>query len=85
MVPLLMAWVSSFFRSQFSAIPLLLILPVFYLLIISGIIQLPKKIVQSSCFLIILVINISSIYWFNSHPYFYREDWRSLVSYIESI
>jgi mannosyltransferase len=81
--PLLTAWFVSFFVPNFQPFRLLFILPVFYLLIVSGIIQLPKKLATFSI-LIILIVNISSIYWFNSHPYFYREDWRSLVFYLES-
>jgi len=82
-VPIGCAWLISFFIPNYQPFRLLLVLPAFYLLLVYGISFFPKKFI-SVIILIILGINLVSAFVYFSQPYFYREDWRGVVRFIEN-
>jgi len=83
-IPLLTAWGSSFFVPNFQPFRLLLILPAFYLLLVLGIFHKSTSMIYIIEVIILLSVSFVSLYVYFSKPFFWREDWRSLVSYIES-
>lgn len=82
-IPLLMAWLISFFVPNFQPFRLLLILPAFYLLLVLGISHKSTSIIYIIEVIILLFVSLVSLYIYFSKPFFGREDWRSLVSSIE--
>jgi uncharacterized membrane protein len=67
----------------FSYFRLLFVLPAFYLLLALGLMQLPKKWMKIALAFVLFVNLTSSLtYLFNGK--FHREDWRSLVDFVES-
>jgi len=83
-IPLLISWVASLFIPNYQPFRLLLILPAFYLLLVFGIWKINDSMIQIIVSSIIVIINVvsCSIYFFN--PYFQREDWRGVVSYLKT-
>ena len=82
LVPITIAFLSSFIVPTIAPKRLLLILPQFYFLLALGIVSLPKKF-QKPVLAIIFLINISSLsaYYLNSN--FQREQWRQAVDWTE--
>ncbi len=69
--------------SILSYFRLLFVLPAFYILLADGIDKAGKKLKYTGLAVVLLTNLVSSgVYLFN--PTFHREDWRSLVSFIES-
>lgn len=73
--------VIGLFVSVFSYFRFLFILPGFYLLITSGISETSKPRFWVSVF---IVINVLTSAYYLLNPKFHREDWRSLVGFIEA-
>lgn len=83
-VPLSLAWGISFFIPMLSYFRMLFILPAFYLILASGLGQLPKNIFKPATFVLILSSLIFlSIYYTN--PKFQREDWRGAVNFLNNV
>ena len=55
-----------------------------YLLLVVGILYFKNFRVQITLIILVLTINLVSQIFFWTNPRFWREDWRSAVSYIES-
>ena len=83
LVPIMIAFLSSFFVPTIAPKRLLLILPQFYLLLALGITSLPKKL-QKIILAIILIINISSLSAYYLNPNFQRERWRQAINWVEN-
>lgn len=84
LLPIFLAFVVSVYLSIFSYFRFLYLLPIFYLLLAIGIKTLSKKSIQIAAIIILLSINFVSVIIFNTNKRFWREDWRSAVSFIES-
>lgn len=81
MVPVGLAMVFGFFVPVFNYFRLLYTIPAFYLVLAQGI----SNSRYSKTFLIaVLLINILSSIYYLANPKFHREDWRGLVTAIES-
>lgn len=83
-LPILLAFIVSIFVSVFSYFRFLYLLPIFYLLLAISIKSISKKSWQIVVIIVLLSINLGSIVIFNTNHRFWREDWRSAVSFIES-
>lgn len=83
-LPLILATVTSFFIPVLSYFRMLFILPVFYLLVAVGIENLPKKF-KAPTAIILVLISLSSLYFYYTNPKFQREDWRGAVATIENL
>jgi len=81
-VPIGLAFLTSFFIPNFQPFRLLLVLPGFYLLLSFGMCLFTKKVKIVLIFLV-LAVNLVSAFAYFSNPYFKREDWRGLTSFIE--
>ncbi len=82
-VPLLLAFLISFFIPVLSYFRMVFILPAFYLLLAFGFLQLPKHIFRTGAALaIFLSLTFLGIYY--TTPKFQREDWRGAVVFVES-
>ena len=83
LVPVLLAWLISFFIPNYQPFRLLLVLPAFYLLLVYGISRFSLQRMKMILTIGVIVVNLVSVgvYYFN--PYFHREDWRGVVHYIE--
>ena len=82
-VPILFAWLISFFIPNYQPFRLLLALPAFYLLLTFGISRTSTSIIYIIEVLFILLVNLISVGIYYKNPYFWREDWRGTVSFIE--
>ena len=82
-IPILSAWLISFFVPNYQPFRLLLVLPAFYLLLAYGVLGFSTMILRRIIVGLILVVNLVAVgvYYFN--PYFHREDWRGAVNFIE--
>lgn len=83
LVPIISAWLLSFWLPNYQPFRLLLSLPAFYLLLSLGI-QRTKSPSSWLFGLLLVIVSLTSlgVYYFN--PYFHREDWRGLVHWVES-
>jgi len=81
-VPIFIAWLISLFIPNYQPFRLLLVLPAFYLLLSFGVSSINNKMIRNIIAGIIIGVNLISlgVYFFN--PYFWREDWRGVASYI---
>ena len=82
-IPIGLAWLIAFFIPNYQPFRLLLVLPAFYLLLVYGASFFSKKLILMFT-IIILGINLVSAFVYFSQPYFYREDWRGVVQFIEN-
>ncbi|HUS59889.1 MAG TPA: glycosyltransferase family 39 protein [Nevskiaceae bacterium] len=82
-VPILSAWLISIFIPNYQPFRLLLVLPAFYLLLSLGITRFSNSGLRQILIFFILAVNLISLAVFYTNPYFHREDWRGVVSYIE--
>lgn len=84
LVPLLTAWLLSLAVPNFQPFRLLLILPAFYLLVTRGISVIKSGRVRALAIVLVLILNLYSlsVYFFN--PFFQREDWRGLTSFLKN-
>ncbi len=80
-IPLLSAFLISFFVPVLSYFRMIFILPAVYLLLAKGIDNLPKKLALPS-FLIICLISVLSLGAYYLNPAFQREDWRGAINFI---
>lgn len=81
--PVLTAFLISFFIPVLSYFRMVFILPALYLLVSWGLINLPKKLF-SPITLVLLLINFLSLFIFYTNPQFQRENWKGLVTLINS-
>lgn len=81
-VPIGLAAILGLKLSVFSYFRLIFVLPAFFLLLASGILQLKRRFFKVG-FLFVVCVNLlaSGVYLFNAR--FHREDWRGLVSFVE--
>lgn len=81
-VPLVCAWLISFFVPNYQPFRLLPVLPAFYLLLFFGLMKfsLRPRVVLSA---IIAVVSLFSVLVYHLNPFFHREDWRGVVGFIE--
>jgi hypothetical protein len=82
-VSLVIGIILSFFIPTLTYFRYLFILPAFYLILSSGIIGI-KKPWFILAFVFVLLVNLTSSFAYLLLPRFWREDWRSLVSFVES-
>ncbi len=82
-IPIGLAWLIAFFIPNYQPFRLLLVLPAFYLLLVYGASFFSKKLILMFT-IMILGINLVSAFVYFSQPYFYREDWRGVVQFIEN-
>lgn len=82
-IPVVSAWLLSFFVPNYQPFRLLLVLPAFYLLLAHGAFRFPAIVIYI-IIVIILGVNLASTFVYYANPYFHREDWRGLVKYIEA-
>lgn len=80
-IPVLLAFLISFFVPVLSYFRMIFILPGFYLIIGKSISDLPKKIILPSL-IIICLISIASLAGYYFDPLFQREDWRGAVNFV---
>lgn len=83
-IPIICAWLISFFIPNYQPFRLLLVLPAFYLLLVLGISRTKITMYQNIAIAWILLVNLISVSVYYINPYFHREDWRGLVQYIEA-
>ena len=83
LIPIMIAFLSSFFVPTIAPKRLLLVLPQFYLFLALGISSLPKKF-QKLLIALILIINISSLSAYYLNPSFQREQWRQAIGWVEN-
>lgn len=80
-VPLILAFLISFFIPVLAYFRMIFILPAVYLILAKGIESLPKKFAMTAIVFICLV-SLSSIFAYYLNPKFQREDWRGAVSFV---
>jgi uncharacterized membrane protein len=84
LIPIVIAWLLSFFIPNYQPFRLLLVLPAFYLLLALGISGISSTKTRIMAITFILLVNLISLGVYYQNPYFHREDWRGTVAYIES-
>lgn len=84
LLPLFFAFITSFFISVFSYFRFLFLLPLFYFILGISIETISKKSLRRLAILLFLMINLGSLFFFNTNKRFWREDWRSAVRFVES-
>ncbi len=82
-VPLGVSWLASLFVPNYQPFRLLLILPAFYLLLAVGIGSIVSKKLKWLAVLFILGVNLASLSVYYTNPFFQREDWRGLTSFLK--
>ncbi len=82
-LPVLLAIILGVKLSVLSYFRLTFILPAFYLLLAIGIVQLKDKFKHVAFGLVFIISLVSSLIYL-TNPKFHREDWRGLVTFIES-
>ncbi len=82
-VPLAFSFLISFKVPVLSYFRFLFVLPAFYLITAAGISQIPKRF-RKIFVVLILLFNGATAFAYLANPKFQREDWRGLVSFIES-
>lgn len=81
LLPIVLAFLISFFIPVLSYFRMLFILPAFYLIIGNSIESLPKKVATMAVVIICLISSVSLLaYYIN--PRFQREDWRGAVNFL---
>lgn len=80
-IPLILAFLISFFIPVLAYFRMIFILPAVYLILAKGIENLPKKFAISAIVFICLV-SLSSLLAYYLNPKFQREDWRGAVSFV---
>ncbi len=80
-VPLLSAFIFSFFLPIFAPQRLLFLLPFFYLII--GIGFNTKNKWHKLILALFIIVNIYSLWLYNTNPKFQREQWKEAVTYVE--
>ncbi|MDH5533806.1 MAG: glycosyltransferase family 39 protein [Candidatus Pacebacteria bacterium] len=84
-VPLLAAWIISFWVPVLRPKRVLYLLPFFYLIISSTIVFAKKKLFANALIGILLLVNFYSTVSYYIHPSLQRENWRSLHDHITSL
>lgn len=80
-IPLILAFLISFFIPVMAYFRMIFILPAFYLVLAKGLVDLPKKIAVP-VLVFICLISISSFLGYYLNPKFQREDWKGAVSFV---
>lgn len=81
-VPLILAWVMSLFIPSYQPFRLLLVLPAFYILLVSGLGMIKLRWIRILGLVFVLGVNLLSLSRYYSNPYFQREDWRGLTRFL---
>lgn len=82
LVPLILASFLSFRISFLTYFRFLFVLPALYILLADGIKNSGSF--KKLLFFLVVAINLSCIFYYAVNPRFHREDWRSLVAFINS-
>lgn len=83
-VPLIFAFIISFFIPVLTYFRMIFILPAFYILLAKGIDTLPQKYIKVTTF-ILVIISLTSLLAYYINPSFQREDWRVAVKKVEQL
>ena len=83
LIPIVIAWLLSFFIPNYQPFRLLLVLPAFYLLLALGISGISSIKIRTMAITFILLVNLISLGVYFTNPFFHREDWRGAVNFIE--
>jgi len=83
LIPVVIAWLLSFFIPNYQPFRLLLVLPAFYLLLALGISGISSVRIRTMAIAFILLVNLISLGVYFKNPFFHREDWRRAVNFIE--
>lgn len=83
-IPILFAFIISFFIPVFAYFRLLFVLPAFYILWASGINTISWTLPTRVLLLLALLINVISTSIYLINPSFHREDWRSATKYVST-
>lgn len=82
-IPIILAFVISFYIPIFSYFRMIFVIPAFCLLLARGISFLPKN-ATIEILIMIVLLNLGFISYFISSPQFHREDWKSASKNIEN-
>lgn len=80
-VPVILAFLISFFVPILAYFRMIFILPAFYLILAKGIESLPKKFAVP-IFFVICLISLVSLFAYYFNPKFQREDWKSAIHFV---
>lgn len=80
-IPVILAFIISFFIPVLSYFRLIYILPAFYLILGKSLENFPKKIAVAG-FIFVCVVSITSLAGYYLDSRFQREDWRGAVSFV---
>ena len=83
LIPVVVAWLLSFFIPNYQPFRLLLVLPAFYLLLALGISGISSIKIRTMASAFIILVNLISLGVYFKNPFFHREDWRGAVNFIE--
>jgi uncharacterized membrane protein len=82
LIPTVVGFFGSLFLPVYSYFRFLFVLPAMYLLVANGIVSLEKNL-KFVAIILILSINLGSIFYFWITPRFHREGWKQAVLWIE--
>lgn len=83
LIPLILAFLISFFIPVLAYFRMIFILPAVYLLLAKGIDNLPKKI-AAPLFILICLVSVLSLMHYFLNPKFQRENWKEALSFVSS-
>lgn len=81
LIPIILAFLISFFIPVLSYFRLIYILPAFYLVLGKGIESLPKR-VANIALIFICLVSIVSLAGYYLNPKFQRENWRGAINFV---
>ena len=82
--PIFIAWIFSLVIPNYQPFRLLLTLPAFYLLVARGISVIKSARVRALSIVLVLILNFSSLSAYFCNPFFQREDWQGLSSFLKN-
>jgi len=82
-VPTALALLLSVGLPNFQPFRLLFVLPAFYLLLVLGLMSIKSDRIVKMFAGFIILVSVFSLYQYYSNPYFWREDWRGTIYFIE--
>lgn len=80
-IPVVLAFLMSFYIPVLAYFRMLFILPAIYLILAKGIVVLPKKF-SLPVLVFVCLVSFTSLFVYLSNPKFQREDWRGAVSFV---
>jgi len=84
-IPLITAWLVSFFIPVIRPKRVLFLMPAFYLLIVASVQSFPHTKIKHLFLSILLLLNIFSTYQYYTQPRLQRENWRQLYANISEL